>query len=142
LLILIAVVAAILGNNLGYLTGKKLGHRLFTRHESVLFSPKRVEQAHDFFEKQGPKSLILARFIPGVRTFVPIIGGTAKMDYRRFLIFNSIGGLLWGILLPILGYTLGHTIPNIDHYLLPIIVVIVIISLLPLLVEYLKAKKQ
>lgn len=141
LIILLSIVAAIVGNNLGYFTGKKLGHRLFTRHESFLFSPRRVEQAHEFFDTHGPKSLILARFIPAVRTFVPIIGGTAKMDYRRFLTFNAIGGLLWGVLLPVLGFTLGKSVPNIDHYLLPIILLIIVISVLPILVQYLKAKK-
>lgn len=141
ILILITIIGAIAGNSLGFYTGAKLGPKLFSREKSVLFSPKRVEEANVFFEKQGPKSLILARFIPAVRTFVPIIAGVADMKYRTFIIFNAIGGALWGILLPVLGFTLGRTIPNIDKYLLPIILLIIVISAIPVAVQYLKARK-
>jgi membrane-associated protein len=141
-LIVVAVVAAILGNTVGYLTGKKIGPTLFTRKNSFIFSHKRVEEAHGFFEKQGPQSLILARFIPAVRCFVPIIAGVAEMEYKSFLTFNSIGGLLWGILLPILGFTLGKTVPSVDKYLLPIILFIVLISLSPIIIQYLKSRKN
>lgn len=140
-LIVVSVVAAILGNNAGYYTGKKLGHTLFRRKKSFWFSPKRVNEAHEFFDKKGPQSLILARFIPAVRTFVPIVAGIGEMDYRKFFRFNAAGALLWGILIPILGYTLGKTIPSIDKYLLPIIGVIIIVSALPVLIPYFKSRK-
>lgn len=140
-LIVVSVIAAILGNNVGYYTGKKTGEALFNKKKSFLFSPKRVNEAHNFFEKEGPQSLILARFIPAVRTFVPIAAGIGKMNYRKFLIFNGLGGLLWGIGVPILGYTLGKKIPNIDKYLLPIILVIVVLSALPVLLVYRKNRR-
>ncbi|MEK7561260.1 MAG: DedA family protein [Patescibacteria group bacterium] len=139
-LIFISVIAAILGNNVGYYTGKKAGPALFNRKKSFLFSPKRVAEAHTFFEKEGPQSLILARFIPAVRTFVPIAAGIAKMNYRKFLVFNGLGGLLWGVGVPILGYTLGKKVPSIDKYLLPIIFVIIILSALPVLLAYFKRR--
>lgn len=141
-LIIISVVAAILGNNVGYYSGKKAGLSLFNKKRSFLFSPRRVEEAHRFFEKEGPQSLILARFIPAVRTFVPIAAGIGKMNYRKFLVFNSLGGLFWGISVPVLGYTLGKKIPSIDKYLLPIILVIVILSALPVLFAYFKSRHQ
>jgi membrane-associated protein len=140
-LIIVSVVAAILGNNAGYYTGKTVGPGLFNKPKSFWFSPRRVQEAHSFFEKQGPQSLILARFIPAVRTFVPIAAGIGKMPYRTFLAFNAAGALLWGILLPILGYTLGKTVPSIDKYLLPIVFVIIILSAVPVLLAYRKRQK-
>ena len=140
-LIIISVAAAILGNNAGYYTGKKGGPALFNRPKSFWFSPKRVSEAHAFFEKEGAPSLVLARFIPAVRTFVPIAAGIGKMPYRRFLIFNAIGGLLWGIALPLLGFTLGETVHNIDKYILPIVVVLALISLSPVIWAHFKRRR-
>lgn len=140
-LIIISVAAAILGNNAGYYTGRKGGPALFSRPKSFWFSPKRVAEAHAFFEKEGAPSLILARFIPAIRTFVPIAAGIAKMPYRPFLIFNSIGGLLWGIVLPLLGYSLGKTVHNIDNYILPIVVVLALISLSPVIWAHLRRRR-
>jgi membrane-associated protein len=139
-IILLAVTAAILGNNVGYYTGKKTGHTLFNRPKSWIFSPHRVKEAHVFFEREGGQALILARFIPAVRTFVPIIAGVGNMPYRRFFTFNALGGLLWGILLPTLGYTLGKTVPSIDKYLLPAVLLIIVLSALPVLFHYQKSK--
>jgi membrane-associated protein len=141
-LIVIAVIAAILGDSIGYLTGRKAGPTLFSRPKSAIFSPKRVSEAHDFFVKQGPQSLILARFIPAVRCFTPIVAGVGKMDYKQFVRFNVIGGLLWGILLPILGFTLGSTVPNIDKFLLPIVLLIAVVSVLPVAIGILKSKRR
>lgn len=139
-LIAVSVTAAILGNSAGYYTGRIAGPALFNKPRSLWFSPERVTEAHAFFEKEGPQSLILARFIPAVRTFVPIIAGVGKMPYRLFLTFNAAGGLLWGILVPLLGYTLGKKVPSIDKYLLPIIFVIAILSALPVLIPYFKKR--
>lgn len=141
ILIPLSIIGAIIGNTVGYYTGVKFGPKLFTKERSVVLSPQRVEEARVFFDKQGPKSLILARFIPVVRTFVPIIAGVAGMKYRTFITFNAIGGTLWGISLPLLGFTLGRVIPNIDKYLLPIILLIVAISTLPVAIQYMKARK-
>jgi membrane-associated protein len=138
-LIAICVAAAILGNNAGYFTGRAMGPALFSR-DSRLFSKKRIAQAHKFFEDKGPQALILARFIPAARTFVPIIAGAVEMSHRKFLIFNTIGAVLWGVSMPVLGYTLGKTVPNIDKYLLPIIAGIIILSALPAALHYYKSK--
>ena len=140
-LIIVSVSAAILGNNAGYYTGKFIGPALFNKKGSLWFSPERIKEAHIFFEKEGPLSLVMARFIPAVRTFVPIIAGVGKMPYRTFLIFNAAGGLLWGILLPILGYTLGKKVPSIDKYLLPVVAIIIILSALPVLLTYYRKRK-
>jgi len=139
-LIVISVLAAILGNSAGYYTGCKFGKTLFSKKGSFWFSPARIDEAHKFFEKEGPQSLVLARFIPAVRTFLPIAAGIGRMKYRTFLIFNALGALLWGISLPILGFTLGKTVHSIDKYLLPIIFLIVVVSALPVIVPILKRK--
>ena len=139
--IIVAVIGAILGNNAGYYTGKKAGPTLFNRKDSKLFSQKRINDAHAFFEEQGGRALVLARFIPAVRTFVPIVAGVGKMDYRHFFTFNALGGLLWGISLPVLGYTLGRSVPSIDKYILPIVFAIIIVSAIPVFWHYRGSKK-
>ena len=141
LLIPLTTVAAIAGDSVGYWFGKKIGPRIFTRPDSFWFSHERVEAAHRFFEKNGAKSIILARFIPAVRTFTPIIAGVADMQYLRFLSYNVVGGVLWGACIPLAGYFLGTSVPNIDRYLLPIVVAIVLLSLLPLFIEFLRSRR-
>jgi membrane-associated protein len=140
-LIIVSVAAAILGNNAGYYTGHKFGLRLFKKPSSFWFSPKRIDEASKFFEKEGAQSLVLARFIPAGRTFVPIAAGAAKMPYKKFLAFNALGGLLWGVSLPILGYTLGKSVPNIDKYLLPVIFLIIVLSALPAVFHHRKSRR-
>lgn len=140
-LIIISVAAAILGNNAGYYTGWKGGAALFSRPKSFWFSPRRIAEAHAFFEKEGAPSLVLARFIPAIRTFVPIAAGIGKMPYRPFLVFNAIGGLLWGIVVPLLGFTLGKTVHNIDKYILPIVIVLAIISLSPVVWAHFRRRR-
>jgi membrane-associated protein len=139
-LVLVCVSAAVLGNNVGYYTGRKMGPSLFSR-DTKLFSKKRVSNAHKFFESKGPEALVIARFIPAARTFVPIIAGAVNMEYSKFFKFNAIGALLWGVSLPVLGYSLGKTVPNIDKFLLPIIAGIIILSALPAAIHYIKAPR-
>ena len=141
-LMVVSVAGAILGNNAGYFTGKRYGRSLFKNPKSVWFSPKRLEDAHHFFIKEGPQSLVLARFIPAGRTFVPIAAGAAKMNYPRFLMFNAIGGILWGVGLPMLGYTLGKRVPNIDKYLLPVIALIIVVSAMPAIYHWHKQRQR
>jgi membrane-associated protein len=142
ILIVLAVAGAILGNNVGYYSGRRWGPGLFSRPDSFFFSRKRIGQAHDFFEAEGGKALVLARFIPAVRTLVPIIAGVGKMDYRHFFTYNALGGVLWGISLPALGYSLGKKVPNIDKYILPVIGLIVVVSILPVVYHYYKAQRR
>jgi len=140
-LMVVSVLGAIAGNNAGYYTGRLLGDNLFGRRDSVWFNRRRIAEAHRFFGRFGGKALVLARFIPAVRTFVPIIAGVARMPYRQFWRFNALGGLLWGIGLPALGYSLGRSVPSIDKYLLPVIALIVILSALPVILSYRRGRR-
>ncbi|TVL92155.1 DedA family protein [Streptomyces sp. SAJ15] len=135
------VAAAILGDQVGYLFGRKVGPSLFRRPDSKFFKQENVEKAHEFFEKHGPKSLVLARFVPVVRTFTPIIAGVSRMNYRSFLIFNIIGGVLWGAGVTVLGALLGKTAVVRDN-IEAMLVGIVLISVIPIVIEYLKARRQ
>lgn len=136
-LCLICGVAAILGDSVGYMFGRRVGRRLFMRPDSTFFKKKHLDAAEAFYEKHGSKTIVLARFMPIVRTFAPIVAGISNMHYPRFVTFNIVGGLLWGCGVTIAGYLLGNLIPrdDIDKYLLPIIIAIVVISLLPSLLH-------
>lgn len=128
-------LGAVLGDNAGYAFGFKVGPTLFSREESILFHKDHLERARIFYEKYGKKAIVLARFMPGIRTFAPILAGVGKMNYPVFMAYNLIGGLLWGVGLPFLGYFLGNTIPDADKYLLPVILLIILLSVLPGLVH-------
>jgi membrane-associated protein len=123
--------AAIVGDNVGYAFGKRVGPRLFNREDSAWFNKQNLERAHAFYERHGGKTIVLARFLPVVRTFAPIVAGMAAMSYRNFLAYNVLGGVLWGAGLTWAGYFLGSVIPEIEEYVLPIIVLIVITSVAP-----------
>lgn len=137
-LTLVVVSAAILGDSVGYWFGAKVGPKIFTREDSFFFHKRHVERARIFYERYGPHALVLARFIPIVRTFTPILAGVGSMRYRTFLRYNFVGGILWGAGVTLLGYSLGTTIPGIDQYLLPIIFFIIAVSFLPVVWEVLK----
>lgn len=124
-------IAAVAGDNVGYAFGSRVGRRLFQRENSMLFNRNNLLRAEAFYEKHGRKTIILARFIPVVRTFAPIVAGMGKMEYRTFLAYNVIGGVLWGVGLPLAGYQLGSMIPEIDKYLLPVIGLIILLSVAP-----------
>ena len=126
-------IAAVLGDTIGYLIGAKLGPKIFTKENSILFHKKHLERAQRFYDKHGGKTIILARFIPVIRAFAPVVAGAGKMDYKRFLIFNLVGGVLWAIGVTLAGYCLGSLIPDVDQYLLSIVGLIVIASMLPVL---------
>lgn len=140
ILILIIFVGAVLGVNVGYAFGKKVGPRIFTKEKSLFFSKENLLKAEAYYEKYGAMTIVLARFIPFVRTFAPIVAGVAKMDYKIFLIYNIVGGLLWSIIITGAGYFLGRIIPNVDKYLLPIVLVIIIVSILPSAYHLIKSK--
>jgi membrane-associated protein len=137
-------IAAVVGDQVGYMFGKKVGPALFNRPNSRLFKQEYVARTHAFFEKNGPKTIVLARFVPVVRTFAPIVAGVGTMPYRTFVKYNIVGGLLWAVGITQLGYWLGDTIgeDNIDKYLLPIIGAIIVLSLIPPFIEYRKHKRQ
>ena len=131
LLIVGAAVCAIAGDSVGYYTGHRFGRRLFRREDSRLFHKDHLIKAQQFYERHGGKAIVLARFMPIIRTFAPITAGIGKMDYPTFFGYNLAGGISWTVGLTMLGYFLGSVIPNVDRYLLPIVVMIVVISLLP-----------
>ncbi len=142
LLVIITFFAAVIGDSVGYAFGKKVGPKLFNKPQSLLFNPKHIIKAKAFFEHHGAKAIILARFMPIIRTFAPITAGIGGMPYRQFLINNLVGGALWTGGVSLAGYYLGKVVPNVDHYLLPIILLIIILSFLPALFHIFKRDKK
>ncbi|MER6958925.1 VTT domain-containing protein [Streptomyces sp. NPDC000618] len=135
------VIAAVLGDQVGYLIGKFFGPKLFNRPNSKLFKKENLEKAHEFMDKFGPKAIVLARFVPIVRTFAPIVAGAGRMKYRTFITYNVIGGILWGTGVTVAGYFLGQ-IDLIKNNVEAILVLIVVISVVPVIIEVLKARKE
>ncbi|MDN3268321.1 VTT domain-containing protein [Streptomyces sp. MA15] len=133
------VLAAVIGDQVGYTIGKFFGPRLFNRPNSKLFKQENLEKAHEFMEKYGPKAIVLARFVPIVRTFAPIVAGAGRMKYRTFLTYNVIGGIVWGTGVTVAGYWLGQ-IPFIKNNVETILILIVFLSVVPIIVEYLRER--
>jgi membrane-associated protein len=146
IVILALFIAASVGSSTGYMFGRKLGPRLFKKPDSLLFRQENVRKAQDFYDKYGGKTIIIARFVPIVRTFVPLIAGIANMEYKTFMVFNLVGGALWIGSVVSLGYFLGKLLTaigiDIDMVLLPIIALILVVSISPALYHLLKDKKQ
>ncbi len=140
ILIVTCFVAAVTGDSVGYAFGKRIGKRLFQREDSAVFHKKNIIKAQKFYEKHGAKTIVIARFMPVVRTFAPIVAGIGDMNYRRFVSFNIVGGLLWATGLNLAGYYLGKIIPDVDKYLLPIVLLIVVASVAPSIIHILKDK--
>jgi len=137
-LLIILPIAAILGDNVGYWFGKKTGSHIFNRDESLLFRRKNLLAAQAFYDRHGGKTIILARFMPFIRTFAPIVAGAVEMPFRRFFTFNVIGGLLWGVGVTLAGYFLGQTIPGIDRYFLVVVGAVILVSALPAVIHMAK----
>ncbi|MEU0674370.1 VTT domain-containing protein [Streptomyces sp. NPDC006172] len=137
------VLAAVVGDQVGYMIGKFLGPKLFNRPNSKLFKQENLDKAHEFMEKYGPKAIVLARFVPIVRTFAPIVAGAGSMKYRTFLAYNVIGGVAWGTGVTLAGYWLGQ-IKVIKTNVEAILVLIVLVSVVPIIIEFLRerAKKK
>lgn len=142
MLIALFFVAAVTGNIFGYAFGYRVGPAIFSKEDSLLFKKAHVAKAQRFYDKYGGKVVMLARFIPIVRTFAPILAGVAKMNKSVFFFYNVMGALVWTFGLTLLGYWLGNSVPNIDHYLLPIVAAIIIVSILPGVVHYLQERKK
>jgi membrane-associated protein len=140
-------LAAVIGDAVGYYTGAKMGPRIFSRQRSVLFKPDHLLKAQAFYEKYGGKTIIIARFVPIIRTFAPIVAGAAKMPYRKFVVFNMIGGLLWVSSMILGGYFLGNAVESafgikLEDHIEKVVVVVVALSVLPMIIEYLKARRE
>lgn len=139
------IVAAIVGDAVGYYSGKKVGHAIFTKPKSRFFNPNHLKKAHAFYEKHGGKTIIIARFVPIVRTFAPIVAGAADMRYRDFVFFNVIGGVFWVTSMLFAGYFLGGVVENafgikLEDHIDKVVIVVVFLSILPIIYEYLKVK--
>lgn len=141
-LIILLFTAAVTGNMLGYAFGRKIGPAIFTKEDSLLFKKAHVIKAQRFYDVYGGKVVMIARFIPVVRTFAPILAGVVNMKKSLFMLYNIAGALLWTLGLTMLGFWLGNSVPNIDRYLLPIIGVIIAISVLPGIIHYFQARRD
>jgi membrane-associated protein len=137
-----AWIAAIIGDNVGYYFGAKVGPRLFRRENSLLFHKDHLVKAQEFYEKHGGKAIVFARFMPIVRTFAPIVAGIGHMDRKRFMFFNFLGGTIWIFGLGFLGFFLGSLVKDVDRYLLPIIGIIILASVLPPLLHVYKQENM
>ena len=135
-------VCAVLGDSVGYYFGTKVGPKIFTRQDSFFWNQKNIEKTNNFYKKYGNKTITLARFVPIIRTFAPIMAGVGKMKYKVFLLWNILGGFLWVGVVTTLGYFLGNHIKNIDKIILPIILLIIFISIVPILFQFIRERKK
>lgn len=140
-LLLAAFAGSVIGNEVGYLIGKKTGPRLFRKKDGLIFKQEYVQKAEKFYEKHGGKTVILARFLPIVRTFVPLVAGVSNMDRKKYFIYNVIGGGIWVALVVMLGYWLGSKIPNIEHYMLPAVGIAMLLSFGPTALHLLREER-
>ena len=139
-LVFLSFLGAVTGDSFGYAFGKKMGVKIFTKEDSLLFRKNHLVRAQTFYENHGGKTIILARFMPIVRTFAPILAGVGAMRYPTFLFYNVLGGFFWAVGLTLAGYYLGATVPNIDRYIFLIISFIILLSVLPVIIHILRRK--
>lgn len=135
-------VAAIAGDSVGYSIGRAAGPRLFKREDSFFFNKKHLYRAHEFYLRHGGKTIVIARFVPILRTFAPVVAGAADMPYHRFILFNVLGGIGWIWSMLMVGYVLGRYIPGIEHNIDLVIIAVIALSLVPILIEYLKSRSR
>jgi membrane-associated protein len=136
------IAAAIIGDTTGYAIGYRAGPRLFTREQSLLFRPSHIERTRRFYERHGAKTIVIARFVPIVRTFAPVVAGVGQMEYRRFLLYNVAGGVGWVTSMTWAGYLLGQTIPNISDHIHVVVAVVIVLSLIPIAIELIKERRR
>jgi membrane-associated protein len=134
------VLAAIIGDATGYYIGRRTGQALYSRPNSLLFRRDHLIKTHEFYEKHGGKTIIIARFMPIVRTFAPVVAGAAEMTYRQFFIYNVVGGILWVTSMTLTGFFLGKAVPNLEDHLHIVVAVVIFLSLLPAIIAWLRAK--
>jgi membrane-associated protein len=139
-LLSLVTLCAILGDQCNYFIGRKAGQALYKREDSLFFKKKHLERAHEFYEKYGVKTIIIARFVPIVRTFCPAVAGAARMTYRRYLPFDIVGGFLWVFSMVLGGFFLGRSVPNINQHLHIVIAIVIFLSLLPAIIEVLRSR--
>lgn len=135
------IVAAITGDSVGYAIGARVGPRLFTREKSWLFHPRHVVRTREFYERYGAKTIVIARFVPIIRTFAPVVAGVGQMFYPRFLLYNVAGGIGWVVSMTWAGYLLGNAVPNVDRHIHIIVIVVIVLSVVPIGVEILRERR-
>ncbi len=138
----LVIAAAIIGDSTGYAIGARLGPRIFTREKSLLFNPKHVLRTQRFYEKYGAKTIVIARFVPIIRTFAPVLAGVGTMRYRRFLTYNVVGGVGWVASMSWAGYLLGQTVPNISKNIHLLVIVVIVLSVIPIAVEIYRERRK
>jgi membrane-associated protein len=136
------IVAAVVGDSVGYAIGARLGPRLFTRPKSLLFNPRHVERTRSFYARHGAKTIVIARFVPIIRTFAPVVAGVGQMQYRRFLVYNVAGGVGWVTSMTWAGYLLGQTVPNISSHIHLVVGAVIVLSVIPIAIEILRARRR
>ncbi|HXE09912.1 MAG TPA: DedA family protein [Verrucomicrobiae bacterium] len=142
LVIIVVALAAIAGDNTGYHIGKRYGRRLFRKPDGLIFRQEYIQRAEAFYERFGSRTMLIAHFVPIVRTFVPPVAGVARMDYPKFALFDAIGDTAWAVSVTLIGYWFGTKIPNIDHYILLAVAAVVIITLGPTFYHIFKALRE
>ncbi|MGH7719575.1 MAG: VTT domain-containing protein [Gemmatimonadaceae bacterium] len=138
---IILSIAAIVGDTVGYAIGRATGPRIFTREDSLFFNKKHLHRAHEFYERHGGKTIVLARFMPIIRTFAPLVAGVAAMRYRDFVFYNVFGGLLWVWSMLLTGYLLGNHVPGIENHIEIVIIVVIFLSILPGIIGWLRQRR-
>jgi membrane-associated protein len=136
------IAAAIVGDSVGYAIGWRAGPRLFTRPKSLLFNPKHIERTRAFYARHGAKTIVIARFVPIVRTFAPVVAGVGQMEYRRFVFYNVAGGVGWVTSMTWAGYLLGHAVPNIGEHIHVVVAIVILLSLIPIVVELVRERRR
>ena len=139
---LLLAVAAVVGDSVGYAIGWRAGPRLFTRPKSLLFNPRHVDRTRAFYARHGAKTIVIARFVPIVRTFAPVVAGIGQMEYRRFLLYNVAGGVGWVTSMTWAGYVLGQMVPNISERLPIVVLIVIVLSLIPIVVELVRERRR
>jgi membrane-associated protein len=136
------VAAAVGGDSVGYTIGARIGPRLFSREKSWLFNPRHVVRTREFYARHGAKTIVIARFVPIIRTFAPVVAGVGEMPYRRFLLYNVAGGLGWVLSMTWAGYLLGNVVPNIDRHIHIVVIVVIVLSVIPIAVEIIRERRR
>jgi membrane-associated protein len=140
-MLILVSLCAVVGDQLGYFIGQKTGPALFTREDSLLFKRSHVLRAQAFYEKYGTKTIVIARFVPVVRTFAPVVAGVGQMKYQRFVRYNVFGGVLWVASMILTGYSIGTAVPDINKHIHKVIAVVIFLSILPAIIELIRARR-
>jgi membrane-associated protein len=138
----ILIVAAVMGDSVGYAIGRRAGPRLFTRPKSLLFNPRHIERTRAFYARHGAKTIVIARFVPIVRTFAPVVAGVGEMEYRKFVFYNIAGGVGWVTSMTWAGYLLGQAVPDLGRRLHIVVIIVILLSLVPIAIEIIRERRR